>query len=94
MDLLELVAVKNKCCKEEMDGVKTSKERNRPLGNLETLPRGGENDGSIHHNDSDSDSPSNSPTSMTSSVLGSHDSGTNFTRSSSSSSSSSNNGGC
>ncbi|KAF4376113.1 hypothetical protein G4B88_025204 [Cannabis sativa] len=91
---LSQVAVKNKCCKEEMDGVQPAKERNRPLGNLETLPRGGENDGSNHHNDSDSDSPSNSPTSLTSSVLGSHGSGTNFTGSSSSSSSSSSSGGC
>lgn len=96
LDLLALVAVKNKCCKEEANGVQSGKERNRSLGNLETRRRGEENDGSIHnHNDSDSDSPSNSPTSLTSSVLESNDSGTNFTGSSSSSSStSSSSGGC
>lgn len=92
-DLMPIGAVKNKCCKEETNGVQAgNKENNRSLGNLETRPRGGENDGSIHHqNDSDSESLSNSPTSLNSSVLGGNDSGTNFTGSSSSSSSS---GGC
>ncbi|KAL5544323.1 hypothetical protein UlMin_008107 [Ulmus minor] len=87
-------AVKNNCCKNERDGVRKGKENNRSLGNLETRQRGEDNDGSIHHNDSDSESPSNSPISLTSSVLSSTDSGTNFTGSSSSSSSSSSSGGC
>lgn len=91
---LSQVAVKNKCCKDEMNGVQTGKERNRSLGNLEMRRIGEENGGRVHHNDSDSDSPSNSPSSLTSSVLGSNDSGTNFTGSSSSSSSSSSSGGC
>uniref|UniRef100_A0A5B7AM88 RING-type domain-containing protein n=1 Tax=Davidia involucrata TaxID=16924 RepID=A0A5B7AM88_DAVIN len=94
-----LSQVKNKGCKEESNGrggynVRSMHARNesdRSIENLEIKPRGEENDGSIHHY-SDSESPSNSPTSHTSSVLGSNESGTNFTGSSSSSSSSS--GGC
>lgn len=77
-----------------MNGVQTGKERNRSLENLEVRRRGEENDGSIHHNDSDSESPSNSPSSLTSSVLGSNDSGTNFTGSSSSTNGSSSGGSC
>ncbi|XP_024022861.1 uncharacterized protein LOC21392276 [Morus notabilis] len=88
-------AVKNKCCKEETNGVRTgNKENNRSLGNLEARSRGGENDGLIHHNDSDLESLSSSPTSLNSGVLGGNDSGTNFTGSSSSSSSSTSSGGC
>uniref|UniRef100_A0A5B7ANP6 RING-type domain-containing protein n=1 Tax=Davidia involucrata TaxID=16924 RepID=A0A5B7ANP6_DAVIN len=91
-----LSQVKNKGCKEESNGrggynVRSMHARNesdRSIENLEIKPRGEENDGSIHHY-SDSESPSNSPTSHTSSVLGSNESGTNFTGSSSSSSSSS-----
>lgn len=56
-------------------------------------PRGEEDDRSIHH-DGFLESPSNSPTSVDSSMLGSNDSGTNFTGSSSSSSSSSSAGCC
>ena len=75
------------------------KENSRPLGNLETRPRGeeegvGGGGSMIHHHDSDSESLSNSPTSLASSVLGGNDSGTNFTGSSSSSSSSSSGGCC
>lgn len=87
-------AVKNKDCKEEQHGgLQGRRERNNHRS-LEMGPRGGENVGSIqhqhqHHHDSDLDS--NSPSSFTSSVLGSHDSETIFTGSSSSSSSS---GGC
>ncbi|CAN6578273.1 unnamed protein product [Malus baccata var. baccata] len=85
-------AVKNKDCKEELNGVvKAGKERNhnRSFGNLGMRPRGGQIDGSIHHHHHhDSDLESNSPTSLTSSVLGSNYSETTFTSSSSSS------GGC
>ncbi|CAB4280871.1 unnamed protein product [Prunus armeniaca] len=89
-------AVKNKDYKAEQNGVvEELKDRNnhRPFGNLGMRPGGGENDGSIHHHHHhDIDLDSNSPNSLTSSVLGSNYSETNFTGSSSSSSSSS--GGC
>ncbi|PQP97048.1 uncharacterized protein Pyn_31081 [Prunus yedoensis var. nudiflora] len=91
-------AVKNKDFKAEQNGVvEERKDRNnhRPFGNLGMRPGGGENDGSIHHHHHhDSDLDSNSPNSLTSSVLGSNYSETNFTGSSSSSSSSSSSGGC
>ncbi|GMY24078.1 isoform 9 of ccr4-not transcription complex subunit 4 [Fagus crenata] len=90
---------KNKECKEEQnDGVQSRKGVNRSLKNLEMSSRGEEMDRSMIHQYSDVDSLSNSPTSVTSSVLGgSTDSGTNFTGTSSgssSSSSSSSSGGC
>lgn len=93
-----LSKVKNNGCRGESEGIpessmhkrNESNESNRSLENLEVRPRGGENDGSVHH-DSDSESPANSPTSHISSILGSTDSGTNYHASSSSSSSS---GGC
>ncbi|BBH03868.1 RING/U-box superfamily protein [Prunus dulcis] len=91
-------AVKNKDCKAEQNGVvEERKDRNNrhPFGNLGMRPGGGENDGSIHHHHHhDSDLDSNSPNSLTSSVLGSNYSETNFTGSSSSSSSSSSGGCC
>lgn len=71
--------------------VQTRKASNGSLDNLKLRPRGEEDNRSVHHHDSDSESLSNSPTSLTCSVLGTNDSGTNFTGSSSSSSSS---GGC
>ncbi|XP_059640621.1 uncharacterized protein LOC132282832 [Cornus florida] len=93
-----LSQVKNKGEKEESDGrgisgrpMHARNESDRSIENLEIKQRGEENDGSIHHY-SDSESPSNSPTSHISSILGSNESGTNFTGSSSSSTSSS--GGC
>ncbi|KAK4402354.1 hypothetical protein Sango_0976100 [Sesamum angolense] len=96
-----LSQVKNKGgSKEEVNGggvahrvpaVHLENERGRPVEKLEIKPRSGEEiygDGSSMHHYSDSESlPSNSPTSQTSSVLGSNDSGANFTASSSSSSS-------
>ncbi|KAA8540884.1 hypothetical protein F0562_024978 [Nyssa sinensis] len=89
-----LSQVKNKGRKEESNGrggysarsMHVRNESDRAIDNLEIKPRDEENDGSIHHY-SDSESPSNSPTSHASSVVGSNESGTNFTGSSSSSSS-------
>ncbi|XAR65423.1 hypothetical protein NMG60_11009549 [Bertholletia excelsa] len=91
-----LSLVKNKGRKEESDSpgglcavsVLARDERERSMENLGINPRGQRNEGPIHLY-SDSDSPSNSPTSHTSSVLGSNASGTNFTGSSRSGSSSS-----
>ncbi|KAK6153346.1 hypothetical protein DH2020_012985 [Rehmannia glutinosa] len=108
-----LSQVKNKAgCKEEVNGggiargrpsVHLENGKDGPVEKLEIKTRSEEiyGDGSSVHHYSDSESfPSNSPTSHTSSVLGSNDSGVNFTasgRSSSSSgrsSSSSSNGFC
>ncbi|XP_024972137.1 uncharacterized protein LOC112511014 [Cynara cardunculus var. scolymus] len=92
-----LSQVKNKGCKEEINGANGVKmhspdvhERNddRPLMKLEINPVGEETEGITNHY-SDSDSPSNSPISHTSSVFGSNRSRSPFTSSSSSSS-----GGC
>ncbi|PSR96668.1 General negative regulator of transcription subunit like [Actinidia chinensis var. chinensis] len=80
-----LSQVKNKGCKEEADGLVHARDASEE-------PRREKREVSIHHY-SDSDSPSNSPTSPTSSVLGSNSSGTNFTGSSRGSSSSSSSGG-
>ncbi|KAK2965150.1 hypothetical protein RJ640_005313 [Escallonia rubra] len=93
-----LSQVKNKGSKEEMNGGGgmhvPRNERERSMENFVINPRREDNDGSMNHY-SDSDSPSNSPTSHSSSVLGSNASGTNFTGSSSSrSSSSSSSVGC
>ncbi|PSS07825.1 CCR4-NOT transcription complex subunit like [Actinidia chinensis var. chinensis] len=79
---------KNKGCKGESDGYRGCNESERSIVNLEINPRGERNVGLTPHC-SDSDSPSNSPTSHTSSILGSNVSGTNFTTSSGTSSSSS-----
>ena len=86
---------KSNGCRGESEGIIKSSvhkrnESNRSLENLDVIPKGEENDGSVHH-DSDSESPANSPTSHISSILGGTDSGTNYHGSSSSSSSS---GGC
>ncbi|PIN22645.1 MOT2 transcription factor [Handroanthus impetiginosus] len=95
-----LSQVKNKGgCKVEVSGggatgggppVHLENERGREIGKLEIKPRSEEEiygDGSSMHSDSES-LVSNSPSSHTSSVLGSNDSGVNFTTSSRSSSSS------
>ncbi|XP_057780872.1 uncharacterized protein LOC130999360 [Salvia miltiorrhiza] len=94
-------------CKGEANGggtasigasVHLENHRSQPIGKLEIKTRSEEGiygDGSSMHHYSDSESlQSNSPTSHTSSVSGSNDSGANFTASSSSSSSSSTNGSC
>ncbi|KAI3464029.1 hypothetical protein Pfo_020692 [Paulownia fortunei] len=97
-----LSQVKNKGgCKEEVNGggiarggpsVHLENDRGRPIEKLEIKTRSDQEiygDGSLMHHYSDSESlPSNSPTSHTSSVLGSNDSRVNFSSSSSSSSSS------
>ncbi|KAL3618012.1 hypothetical protein CASFOL_038333 [Castilleja foliolosa] len=105
---LSQVKKKSGCNKEVNGGGSVNKEPslhsgNRNGGSVENLEiktrnkDGSYGDGSSMHHYSDSESmPSNSPTSHTSSVLGSNDSGVNFSGSSSSgrSSSSSSNGFC
>ncbi|KAI3454587.1 hypothetical protein Pfo_011250 [Paulownia fortunei] len=97
-----MLPVKNKGrCKEEVSGgggtrggpMCLENERGMPMEKLEIKPRVEEEiygDGlSMHHYSDSESSPSNSPTSHSSSVLGSNDSGVNFTASSRNSSSSS-----
>ncbi|KAI8528978.1 hypothetical protein RHMOL_Rhmol12G0190600 [Rhododendron molle] len=84
-----LSQVKNKGGFGDSSGHPPCSESQSSMENLEVKPRGEKEGGSIYHHYSDSDSASNSPTSHTSSVLGSSNvSGTIFTGSGGSSSSS------
>ncbi|PIN04905.1 MOT2 transcription factor [Handroanthus impetiginosus] len=98
-DMISMLPVKSKGgSKEEVTGRRDSRggpellvnERDIHIKKLEIKPRTGEDifgDGSSMHHYSDSESsPSNSPSSHSSSVLGSNDSGVNFIASSRSSS--------
>ncbi|KAG9152823.1 hypothetical protein Leryth_017649 [Lithospermum erythrorhizon] len=92
-----LSQVKTKGCKEEANGkggtVDVKGERGRSIVKLEVKPRvEEENEGFINNYNSDTESLAHSPTSHSSSGLGSNDSGTSFTGSSSHSSSSSSSG--
>ena len=96
--MFRIFAVKNRGGKEELnDGApamhksnNSERERDRSIEKMEINPRREENNGSRHHQFSDSESLLNSPTSQ----ISSNECGNNFPGSSSSSSSSSSSGGC